>query len=99
MKKALLAVGVIICFMVAADKIYEFYQARQPVAAVGECLSVQDPNVGAVQIEIMANDSSTATSDVVISFEVIPGARVYGTGKVSYADLRSVGAEKVECVK
>lgn len=99
MKKALLAVGIAICLMVAADKVYNFYQSRQPVAAVGECLSITDPNVGAVQIEIMKNDNSAAASDVVLSFEVMPGARIYAAAKVSYEELRGLNAQKVECVK
>lgn len=99
MKKALLAVGVLICFMVAADKIYNFLESRKPAAAVGECLSITDPNVGPVQIEITKNDDSSKSSEVVISFEVMPGARIYAPARVSYEELRGLGANKVECLR
>lgn len=99
MKKALLVVGVAICLLIAGHKVYNFLEGRKPAAAVGECLGITDPNVGDVQIEITANDNSTKTSDVVISFEVMPGARIYAPAKVSYEELRSLGASKVECLR
>lgn len=98
--KALIAVGVFLCFIIAGHKLYNFYQGTKPVAQVGECLQLFDPRVnGQIQIEILKNDDKNKESEVAISFSLDSGPRVYGFGKVPYKELRESGAEKVECVR
>ncbi len=98
MKKAILAVGVTLCLMVAVHKIYSFLDSRKPVAAVGECLLAFDPSVGSVDIKILANNDSDRTTDISISFQM-GFAKVRTGARVTYDELRSINANKVECVE
>lgn len=89
MKKALIAIAVILCVSVSGYKLYELYQSNTPVAEAGKCIEVQVGEDKAI-LGILENNDKDGTS-VVVSFN--NGF----VGRFTYADLRSVNAHEVEC--
>jgi hypothetical protein len=99
-KKALLGVAIAICLIVSADRIYKFYLERQPPFAVGECFSIDDPQIGNVKFQVVENDKVKATTAAVGKIENIfgiQGANVEVPVKASFQELRDAGARKVDC--
>lgn len=97
MKKYLLAIGVLICLGIAAHKVYDTFLANKPLAAVGECLEIQDPQLGRLELKIVKNGDEAGVSEAIVSVEIIPGAKMYVGAKAKYSELRDLGAEKTEC--
>lgn len=96
-KKALLAVGVTICLLIAGTKIYNAYQAMQPPFEVGECFLISDPRIGDVKFQVVANDKVNRTTDAVGSLEVLPGMELQVPIRASFDDIRNSGAKETEC--
>ena len=98
-KKALLAVGVTICLLIAGTKIYSAYRASQPPFEVGECFLISDPRIGDVKFQVVANDRVNRTTDAVGSVEVLPGMELQVPIRATFDDIRNSSAEKTECDK
>lgn len=102
MKKYLIYIGVILCLALAGQKVYTTYRAftdHTPVAEVGQCLEIQDKELGRLEVKILKNDNKTGVSEAVVAIEIMPGAKLYAGVKVKYDELRDLGAEPTECTE
>lgn len=102
MKKYLIYIGVVLCLALAGHKIYTTYRAysdHTPLAAVGECLEIQDQELGRLEVKIVKNDNRAGISEAVVAIDVMPGAKIYAGVKVKYSELRDLGAKKTECTQ
>lgn len=97
MKKYLIGLGVIICLAITIDKAHEFFFTNKPVASVGECLAIEEPKLGHLEVKILKNDNDAGVSDVVVKAEVMPGVKVLIPAEAKYSELRELKAKKVEC--
>jgi hypothetical protein len=98
-KNYLAVIGIIICLSIAINKVHDFYFTNKPVAAVGECLKVQDPNLGHLEIKIVSNDNDAGISEVTVRAEIMTGVKISVPAEAKYSELRDLGAKKVECSK
>jgi len=100
MRKYLIYVGVVLCFALAGNRIYSAYKNYfdyRPLAAVGECLEIQDEKLGRLEVKIIKNDDKAGISEAVVAIEIMPGSKLYAGVRVKYSELRDLGAEKTEC--
>ena len=98
-KKALLAVGITICLLVAGDKIYKFYQSLQPPYQVGECFSV-DSQIGTINFKVIENNKSEKTTDAVGTVNGpfgMMGVKIQIPVRVSFDDLRDATVKATKC--
>jgi hypothetical protein len=96
-KKALLGVALALCLLIAGDRIYRFWESHRPLAEVGECLEIVDPQAGVLKFHVMANDNTNSLTEGVIDIEILPGLKVQVPVRVSYEELRGISAKKVSC--
>lgn len=89
--------GIGLCMFVAGNKIYSFYQSHQPIVAEGECLEITDTQMGALKIHVVKNNNLKGESEGFVEAEVFLGIKVTAPLKVSYEELRSYKAHKVDC--
>lgn len=94
---SLVGLMVTLCLVVAADKIYRFYEAHQPLAKVGECLAIISPLGGQIVLHIMSNDNINAISVANADLNVFPGVKIQVPIQVTYQELREAKATKVTC--
>ena len=99
MKKYLLGIGVIICLAISINKVHEYFFTNRPVADVGECLAVEEPKLGHLELKIISNDNDAGISDVTVKVEVMPGVKISVPAEAKYSELRELGAKKTECTQ
>lgn len=98
-KKAILAVGIALCLMVAGSKIYKFYLSLQPPFAVGECFSVES-QLGTINFEVVENHKAEKTTDAVGTVNApfgMVGVSIKVPVRVSFDELRDTTVKAAKC--
>ena len=100
MKKALLALAVIACFMVATEKLIRAINDKIPPAKVGECMMLTVPLSDGptdVPVQVIANDERKSSSDIVANFNLNGSKVMVPMAGVSYEEIKSYNPRKVKC--
>lgn len=91
-KKAILALLILVCLEMSAERGYDYYYENFPVAKAGECLMLTGSSLK-LKAQVLANNADMKASIVIL--EVGPGIEVIKM--YSYAQLRQLKAERTPC--
>lgn len=93
MKNKAIKIGIILCLLISAERLYNLYQQMLPVAKVGECVNF---NVGddVYICEVLKN---TKKSEILHCLVITSQGVTEDTVEYTNKELREFGVVKVDC--
>lgn len=97
-RNILLGIGITLCLAGAGERIYSYYVTYYPLAREGECLKIPNLKSPGQSLTGQVTKNESTTGETTLVLDVPMGGMVFQVPvKARNMDLRTVGAEKVDC--